>query len=111
MLFYENTFDKTKKDMTKVSKKIKAVHDPYREKAIRQMQILVRDMRQAEKKFAAVLFDLHDHFKLSGTNLIHYLVLRSNEIRHLQEYLHQQGLSSLTNLESHTLFQVQNVLH
>lgn len=67
-------------------------------------------MKSAEKKFDSTLDKLHANFKLSGVNLLHYLVLRSNEIRHLQEFLHQQGLSSLTNLESHTLYQVQNVL-
>jgi pyruvate kinase len=84
--------------------------DPYKAKAVKKLSALARDMKQAEEKFAPILHDLHPHFKISGANLIHYLVLRSNEIRHLQEFLHQQGLSSLTNLESHTLYQVQNVL-
>ncbi len=90
--------------------KHKISEDPYKAKAIKKLSALVKDMKLAEEKYSAVLADLHPHFKLSGANLIHYLVLRSNEVRHLQEFLHQQGLSSLTNLESHTLFQVRNVL-
>lgn len=37
-------------------------------------------------------------------------MLRSNEIRETQEYLHHLGLSSLTTSESHTLSQVNHVL-
>ena len=96
--------------MAKSTISISKVPDPYKVKAINKLSGLIRDMKLAEVKLAQHLNELHPHFKISGTNLIHYLVLRSNEIRHLQEFLHQQGLSSLTNLESHTLFQVQNVL-
>lgn len=83
---------------------------PYTSKAIKKLSTLIQDMRGVEKKFSAIIDQLHPHYRLSGINLLHYLVLRSNEIRRLQEFLHQQGLSSLTNMESHTLFQVQNVL-
>ncbi len=80
------------------------------EKVSHQLADLVNEMQQTEQKFAAPLSELHDNFKLSGANLIHYLVLRSNEIREAQEYLHHVGLSSLTNSESHTQFQLLNVL-
>ena len=96
--------------MSKSTNRNKIIEDPYKAKAIKKLSALVRDMKKAEEKFGPILHELHPHFKLSGANLIHYLVLRSNEIRNLQEFLHRQGLSSLTNLESHTLFQVQNVL-
>ena len=96
--------------MVKLKDRKKILRDPDAGKAIKQLSTLIRDMRLAEKKLAPLLGGLHDHFKISGTNLVHYLVLRSNEIRELQEYLHTRGLSSLTNLESHTLYQVQNVL-
>lgn len=81
-----------------------------RNKVARQLSTLIRQMKDAEHHFAPELDKLHKHFKVSGTNLIHYLVLRTNEIRETQEYLHHIGLSSLTNSESHTLFQVRNVL-
>ena len=71
---------------------------------------IINEMRDAEKKFSPLLGKLNEHFTLSGSNLIHYLVLRSNEIRNLQEFLHEAGLSSLANSESHTLFQLQKVL-
>ncbi|MCU0383436.1 MAG: pyruvate kinase [Cyclobacteriaceae bacterium] len=46
----------------------------------------------------------------SAINLLHYLTLRSHDIRSLQEALHRVGLSSLTSSESHTLFQLQNAI-
>lgn len=96
--------------MPRDNAKPKSLQGLTREKVSRQLSAIVREMKNAENKFAPQVALLHDHFKLSGTNLIDYLVLRSNEIRDIQEYLHQMGLSSLTNSESHTLFQVQNVI-
>jgi pyruvate kinase len=84
--------------------------NPAAVKARKKLSGLASDMKKAEKKFSPVLAGLHPHFKLSGSNLIHYLVLRSSEIRVLQEYLHERGLSSLTNMESHTMHQVQQIL-
>ena len=87
-----------------------AFHQLTKAKVARQLSRILKEMKQAERAFHPVLSSLHDHFKWSGTNLIHYLVLRSNEIRELQEYLHHVGLSSMTNSESHTFAQLQNVL-
>lgn len=81
-----------------------------KEKVSHQLATIVEEMEEVEGQFARQVSQLHDNFKLSGSNLIHYLVLRSKEIREAQEYLHHIGLSSLTNSESHTLSQVLNVL-
>lgn len=45
----------------------------------------------------------------SATNLIQYLALRNEDIRVLQDKLHQAGLSSLASSESHILKQVQSI--
>ena len=71
---------------------------------------IVNEMMEGEITYSALLKKLHPNFIQSGHNLIHYLILRSKEIREAQEYLHHVGLSSLTNSESHTLSQVQQVL-
>ena len=68
------------------------LHGLTRAKAARRLAAIVREMKQAERKFSPMLDELHDHFKHSGINLIHYLVLRSNEIREIQEFLHHIGL-------------------
>ncbi|MEK6781935.1 MAG: pyruvate kinase [Bacteroidota bacterium] len=75
-----------------------------------QLVQIAKEMLEGEKKFSVLLKDLHPNFNQSGYNLIHYLILRSKEIREAQEYLHHVGLSSLTNSESHTFSQVQQVL-
>lgn len=46
----------------------------------------------------------------AAQNLIHYLSLRSQDIRRLQHALHRHGLSSLSSSESHILAHVQLVL-
>lgn len=43
-------------------------------------------------------------------NLLHYLVLRSLDIRKLQDKLHDAGLSSLASSESHVRYQILSVL-
>ncbi len=56
------------------------------------------------------LKEVHFENRISATNLIHYLALRSLDIRELQEQLHEEGLSALTNSESHILYQIQAIL-
>ncbi len=80
------------------------------ERVAEQLVDIGKEMVDAEQTYAEVLSSLHPNFRRSGTNLLQYLILRSKEIREAQEYLHQIGLSSLTNSESHTLSQVRNVL-
>jgi pyruvate kinase len=96
--------------MAKHSIRKTTLHGLTRAKVASRLATIARDMKQAERKFSPLLAQLHDHFKHSGANLIHYLVLRSHEIREMQEYLHHIGLSSLANSESHTLSQIMNVL-
>lgn len=86
------------------------LHGLTRPKVSSRLSAIAQDMKEAERKFASSLGELHPHFKHSGVNLIHYLVLRNHEIREIQEYLHHIGLSSLANSESHTLAQLMNVL-
>jgi hypothetical protein len=50
-------------------------------KVASQLLEIVREMEDGEKKFSGLLDELHPNFKQSGRNLIHYLVLRSKEIR------------------------------
>jgi pyruvate kinase len=46
----------------------------------------------------------------SAENLVHYLALRQNDLRPLQEELTALGLSSLARIEAHTLATVEAVL-
>lgn len=71
---------------------------------------LQSSMRDQERIYARLLKDVHPNHTLSARNLLHYLLLRSQEIRPLQNYLHACGLSSLTSSESHTMYQLNQVL-
>ncbi len=60
---------------------------------------------------AELLAGLPAEAQLSAVNLLHYLVLRSRDLRTQQEQLVRLGLSSLGRLEAHVLPTVEAVLH
>lgn len=73
-------------------------------------------LEELEKKFNSavnsrqlLLQPIHPSQQAAARNLLHYLCLRSGDIRSLQDQLHIYGLSSLTSSESHILSQVQAV--
>jgi len=103
-------FGRVKHESPVKTASIYSLEEVTQEKVSHQLAAIVDEMEEVENQFSRQVSHLHDNFKLSGSNLIHYLVLRSKEIREAQEYLHHMGLSSLTNSESHTLSQVLNVL-
>jgi pyruvate kinase len=54
---------------------------------------------------------VHENYRDSGRNLLHYLALRRHDLRPLQLRLAQWGLSSLGRAESHVLATVDAVLN
>ena len=69
-----------------------------------------------EKKMVAeperrkeILNTLHPKQLVAATNLLHYLTLRNEDIRLLQNSLHEMGLSSLASSENHILRQLQAI--
>ena len=80
------------------------------------LKLLQHDLQVLEKKITNASSDrkklisaLHILQQKSGTNLIQYLALRNEDIRLLQDNLHQAGLSSLASSESHILRQIQSI--
>src|SRR6185312_6460785 len=53
---------------------------------------------------------IHPQQQYAARNLVHYLTLRSEDIRELQDALHIHGLSSLASSESHIHRQLQAIL-
>lgn len=80
------------------------------EQAISLLELILKRMQHAELQFGQEIEKVHENFKLSIRNLLHYLVMRSEEVRPLQDYLHERGLSSLSNCESHTFSQLVQTL-
>ncbi|MCC6412175.1 MAG: pyruvate kinase [Saprospiraceae bacterium] len=75
--------------------------------ALEQLQ---QDMLKAVHLRKKLIDGLHPQQQASAQNLLHYLTLRCEDIRMLQENLHEAGLSSLASSESHTLRQLQAIL-
>lgn len=75
--------------------------------ALEQLQ---QDMLEAVRLRQHTIDGVHPVQKVSAQNLLHYLTLRCEDIRTLQEHLHEAGLSSLASSESHTLRQLQAIL-
>jgi pyruvate kinase len=64
------------------------------------------EIRKRELQFK----NIHPQQLPAAKNLVHYLVLRNEDIRTLQDTLHNYGLSSLASSESHIHSQLQSIL-
>lgn len=67
-------------------------------------------MLETEKRFSHLLSQIHPSNSKAAGNLLHYLALRSLDIRSLQDQLHAAGLSSLASSESHIRGQLSAIL-
>ena len=76
---------------------------------IKQLEQLYEQAVGLEKKFAPALEKVAPEFRKSAKNLLHYLALRHNDIRKLQQELAELGLSSLGRAEGHVLASLQAV--
>jgi len=71
---------------------------------------IYQNLKTATQRAGKVIAVVHPQQKRSATNLIHYLARRREDLRPLQDELHNAGLSSLASAESHIMRQVQAVL-
>lgn len=77
---------------------------------ISNLELLQNKMQLVCSRNEEIISSVHRNQQLSAENLLHYLILRSEDIRSLQDELHVLGLSSLASSESHILSQVQAIL-
>jgi pyruvate kinase len=75
-----------------------------------QLEQLHALMQETEHRYASSFTTVHPSQLASALNLLEYLSLRSTDIQRLQDGLHERGLSSLANSESHIRSQVAAVL-
>jgi pyruvate kinase len=78
---------------------------------IRQMESLRRKVRKQVEHYSEQLAGLPPERLFSAHNLLHYMALRRQDIRPLQDRLTRLGLSSLGRVESHVLATINAVLH
>lgn len=74
------------------------------------LERIYQRMLSIEENWENAIIRVHPQQSASATNLLHYLALRCEDLRDLQDDLHNAGLSSLASSESHALRQVQEVL-
>ena len=74
------------------------------------LQRISQHLRAAERRHQPAIAQVHPLQQQSAVNLIHYLALRCEDLRDVQDDLHNAGLSSLASSESHALRQIQAVL-
>src|SRR5688500_17090110 len=77
---------------------------------IAELELLDMEMISMEQKYQEYIEALPEMQRMTVRNLVHYLALRSNDIRDLKEHLHMKGLSSLMSSESHIRSQLQAIL-
>ncbi len=74
-----------------------------------QLAYLESKMLAQEEKKGFILENLHPEQYHAARNLLHYLALRKEDVRSLQNMLHTHGLSSLSSSESHIHRQLQAI--
>ena len=77
---------------------------------IEEFEGIRNDMLRLVEDSADLMKDVHPEHRLSAQNLLHYLALRSRDMRPLQSQLAALGLSSLGRAESHVFAAVEAVL-
>ena len=81
---------------------------------IHEIRALRSELIAVENKGLAQTINIHSSYRDSARNLLHYLALRGQDIRPLQERLTSLGLSSFGRSEAHVLATVDavwNALH
>ncbi len=66
-------------------------------------------MLKTVRDFDNLIKEVHPSNKKNAINLLHYLALRSLDIRELQDKLHSYGLSSIASSESHIRGQLLSI--
>jgi len=77
---------------------------------IDQLWALRKSMLNREAALSTELSGVSEDYRESARNLVHYLTLRSEDLRPIQDKLSWLGLSSLGRSESHVLANVDKVL-
>lgn len=77
---------------------------------LEELTAIRTEMVAETNRLQAPIQAVHDNFRESACNLLHYLALRRHDLRALQVRLAARGLSSLGRAESHALATVDAVL-
>lgn len=76
---------------------------------LEQLEQIENEAKALEKKYEKRFRKIHPANQKSALNLIHYLALRNQDIRELQDTLGQLGISRLGRAESHVMASIAAV--
>ncbi len=80
------------------------------EDIIREVEEIIVFVEAQEKDKIELIQQVQAHYRESARNLVHYLALRSFDLRNLQEKLAQLGISAIAHSEAYTLSNLYNIL-
>jgi len=75
-----------------------------------ELQSIREDLVAREAEVSQLLDAVHPDNLPSARNLVHYVALRRNDIRELQQRLSRAGLSSLSGCEPHVLATIDSII-
>ncbi len=64
----------------------------------------------AERQYQSIIDEVHPNYRESARNLIHYMALRSFDLRSIQEELSMLSISSLGHSEGYTMTNLRKIL-
>lgn len=79
-------------------------------KLLKELGKLRQLMLDTVAEHQSLLATLHPDQVTGAANLLQYLVFRTNDVRGLQDTLHELGLSSMASAESHICAQLEQIL-
>ncbi|HSP38596.1 MAG TPA: pyruvate kinase, partial [Frankiaceae bacterium] len=82
-------------------------HDPLADEVAAAVEALWEGLRSFARLHADDVARVHPEHRKDAENLLHYLALRQQDVRHLQRALGDRGLSSLGRCEPHVLATVE----
>lgn len=81
------------------------------ETLISRLEEILQFVQTREADFADLIQKIQPHYQDSARNLIHYMALRSFDLRPIQEELSMMSISSLGHSEGYTLTNLKKILH
>ena len=78
---------------------------------IRELEDIRRFVIEREVAYAGLIRQVWPHYRESARNLVHYMALRSFDLRPVQEELSMLSISSLGHSEGYTLTNLNKILH
>ncbi|MDH3650178.1 MAG: hypothetical protein OEQ53_10870, partial [Saprospiraceae bacterium] len=78
---------------------------------LNRLEKILVGLIDADKHHQDFFRELHPNWRKSAANLIHYLKLRTYDLRGIQDRLSEMSISSLAHSEGYTYLNLKNVIN